>query len=165
MAPGEQKCHFTFLGRAGSKQMEAPGAGCRHSSAPPAPDLLPGGEPAPAVTPTHIGHLPTHVPNTKSPAIRANQSPLPTHPSLAWCPHPDPALVRCTPLPSPPQPICSPAQWLTAPCPWAEARGPGDGESRAHLSVGLSPIFPGASFCGSRTCQMKGLEPVPLQRQ
>lgn len=43
MGPSEQKCHFTFLGRAGSKQMEAPGAGCRHSSAPPAPDLLPGG--------------------------------------------------------------------------------------------------------------------------
>lgn len=170
MGPSEQKCHFTFLGRAGSKQMEAPGAGCRHSSAPPAPDLLPGGgggEPAPAVPSTHIGHLPTHIPNSKSPTIRANQSPIPPHPSPAWCPHPDPPPEHNTLLPSPPplQPICSPAPRLAAPCPWAEARGPGDGESRAHLSVGLSPIFPGASFCGSRSCQMKGLEPLPQQRR
>lgn len=126
-----------------------------------------GGEPAPAVPSTHIGHLPTHIPNAKSPTIRANQSPIPPHPSPAWCPHPDPPPEHNTLLPSPPplQPICSPAPRLAAPCPWAEARGPGDGESRAHLSVGLSPIFPGASFCGSRSCQMKGLESLPQQRQ
>lgn len=145
MGPSEQKCHFTFLGRAGSKQMEAPGAGCRHSSAPPAPDLLPGGggEPAPAVPSTHIGHLPTHIPNAKSPTIRANQSPIPPHPSPAWCPHPDPPPEHNTLLPSPP-PLCSPSapQPPGSPLPAHGQKHVGPAMGKAgHISAWASRLF------------------------
>lgn len=79
-------------------------------------------------------------------------------PTLCTAPAPSNPTQPIPTSPSSPQPHNSPVR----------ARGPGGGKSRAHLSVGLSPIFPGTlffCFIFSRIHHMKKFKLLPRLKQ
>lgn len=86
-------------------------------------------------TPQNQNHCSAHAFGAKQGAPSGTRTPPghSTSPTKSHTTHPHLATLSLTPQ-------------LAGPCPRAAARGPGGGKSRAHLSVGLSPIFPGTSF-------------------
>lgn len=105
-------------------------------------------------TPQTQTHCSAHAFGAKQGAPSGTRTPLGTAPAPPNPTQPIPTSPRS------PQPHNSPVR----------ARGPGGGKSRAHLSVGLSPIFPGTffffCFIFSRIHHMKKFKLLPrLKRE
>lgn len=132
------------------------------------PSHTPKPQPAPQSSPT-----PKQLPRVQSTVqMRDKQGHSQGDPSPASPWAGNPPGVQHQPCSHPTQPICSSSHSPPAPrvprpacpCPRAVARGLSNGKSRAHLSVGLLPIFPG-TFCRSKSHHMKKFKLVPQQRQ